>query len=234
MGEFNDFLNNKGGKSRVKAKDFTTVRPSIPKNPSKKRKKKLITYTTKKEFDFLKYYIIVENYYKRVVFPELSLMELKCLFLLYSEPPFTRYDFKDYCRMLKWKTSRLNQWIEKGIAEEYVVSNPKHKNRAKATLYTLTKSTKRRIAEFYKKLLLAYKIDERPTNNPLFAPTRYNNNFADRQVAKAIVRMNKGKYNENKTDEDWEDIRSHTFEDKVKDFNKNNNETLIRPIDIDE
>jgi len=230
MSEFKDFLEKEEkGNYNVRSKDVVTsiVRKNI-KRP--KRRKKSITYTTEKEFDFLKYFIIVKYFYKRTEFKDLQDREIEFFLFLYSEPPFTRQDFKDYEEMLAWDSGRLNKYLEKGYIVKYEVTK-KHKGRGtKTKLYTLSKKTKNVIRAFYDKLMLRYKFSEYNTHNPLMREK--SRSYVDKRFAKKIKQMNSGKFNERKTEEDYDDLNNLSFSEFVKEHNKTNYETINTPKEI--
>lgn len=223
---FEEYLNKETTPStnanRYKASDVYKIKVTqIPKYHEVK--KKTITYTTQQEFDFLKYYGIVEYYAVKVMFKgEITFKELKMLLFLYSEHPFTITDFKDYTELVGWKTNRLRQWVKKGIVVEHKVK--KYKGSRTAKLYKLSMSTKRKIRAIYDKLLLRYKITEEKTHNPLFREK--SRTYQEKRYAKKIKQMNAGVYGKAKDESDYDDLNDLKFFDVVKEHNKNNHETL--------
>lgn len=228
---FKDFLEKEGkGKQRVKSEEITRNITEKSTHKKKKRSPKTITYTTEKEFDFLKFYIIVSYYYKKKFFPDLQPREIEFLLFLYSEPPFTRTDFKDYEEMLAWNRKRLNDYIKAGYIIEYQVKNPKNKKGSRSKLFTLSSKTKGTIRGMYDRLLLRYKISERKQHNPLFRVRA--RSYVDKRFAKKIKQMNEGKFCESKSEDDYEDINTHRFIDSVDRHNESNYETLVSPKDV--
>lgn len=216
---------------RPKGEDVRDLKvKNIKDKDKKKRKPKNITYTSEKEFDFLKYYIVIENYYLRVVFKDdLQPSELKMLFFLYSEPPFTRKDFHEYTELLFWNKKRLDLWIRKGYIEE---ANAKGRRNAK--LYKLSKSTMRQIRGFYDKLVMRYKIPDCKQHNPMFRPNT--RSYTDKRYAKRISIINKD-YEEfqnnstmyNKVDEDIHSCREPKIDEFIKNYEKGINKDISIP-----
>lgn len=231
MSEFRDFLKRESTPTnKVKSEEVATVK--MPEFNHHNRKNKIITYTSGREFDFLKYLIIVEYYFEKVVFKDLTPKEIKLLLFLYSEPPFTRQDFIDYAELISWNKNRLNDWVRKGYIKKYGKGWRDPKKYSTANLYTLTTATANKIRAFYDKLLLRYKITEQSTHNPLFRVR--SRSYTDKRYAKKIKQMNEGKYNHAKTEDDYVELNNHGFDEFVEEHNKRNNENLEMPKDVKE
>ena len=228
---FKDFIKQNGAShgKRYKRDDlFEFIETGTSKPIKEIKKAKHITYTTKKRFDFLKFYGIVEYYAVKVIFEDkITFKELKLLFFLYTEPPFTRADWIDYMELTGWNKNRMTKWIKLGILKKYetkAIKTAKRKLGRKPILYTLSEKTRRNISSIYDKLLLRYKISEYNTHNPLFRErTR---SYQDKRYAKKIKQMNAGKYNTEKEDDDWDDLNNLSFMEFVENYNKDNHETL--------
>jgi len=236
MGKYSDFISKEERATTApKSEDISYVKKGKKhESLKKKRKKKLITYSTEKEFDFLKYFIIVEYYFLNVVFKDLSPRELKFLLFLYSEPPFTLKDYNDMQEMLCWRKPRLKEWVERGYIEVYKPKLHGSDFTSNAKVYSLTKSVKRKIRSLYDKLLLRYEMSESRNKNPLFRVRA--RSYKDKVFAKKIKQMNEGLYGRNKDESDYVEITDHTFLEDVKDYNKTNTETIqsIREMKADD
>lgn len=224
-----EFLNKNRGYKSQKAKDITAVSFNDYKT---KKKPKLITVTTRKEFDFLKFYIIVEYYFLEVVFPDITNKEFKLLLFLYSEPPFTRTDFNDFCEMVHWNKGRLNSFIERDyISITKGRKTGKNGRNYNVQLFTVSRSAKKKISSFYNKLLLRYKVTERPEHNPLF---RVNSrSYTNKRYAKKIRQMNamRDKWMDGdkypKVDGDFVYDNEYDFDKEAGSYIENINERLI-------
>ena len=222
--------NAEKGRYKAKSRDFFKFVYKREKKVEEPQKK-IVSYTTKKDLDFLKFYIIVEYYYRTHVFPELSMEEFKFLFLLYSEPPFTYSDYKDYEKILDWNTSRFNKLKNLGILVEQKkltdeLAKVQSKRKTKVMVYTLSPKVKSNIKSFYNKLLLYEKISENPQSNPMFKKT--GTTVKDRRFAKKIVKMNNSEmFKEIKQKEDWKDLHVQSFAEFLQEYNKGNDETMV-------
>lgn len=151
---------------------------------SKKRggsKKKLIRYSPREKYDFMKNFRIVKYWaLKRY---NISSSELEMLLHLYSYDLFTRADFQHFEGLLSWDKDRWREMQKKG----WIVVWRDHKGyKGEKKLYVLSVGMKRLCANFYKKLLQEEPIPETWKNNPVFRGGGYQ----DKIYRKAIQKMN--------------------------------------------
>ena len=245
------FKDNQKHQSQIRAKDITYKRIGKEATPTKARPK-IITYTTQKQLDFLKYYGVVEFYFLKKEFPDFTPLDLKLFFFLYTEPPFTKVDFLDFCEMLKWNKRRLKEWVDKGHIVEYtggmkkIVGKPRKKRkrsmlkikkkrpytvaRSKSKLYKISNPMKLKIKRFYDTLMLRYEIIEDPSKNPLFKIDR---TYQEKRFGKKVTQMNKdrdkyfnSKDKHPKTKDDIQDVTKVDFFEFAKEYNENNKEVI--------
>jgi len=177
------------------------------------KQKMFIKVIKERDFDFLKYRMFVDYYFRRSFFTDINKREFEFLFFLYSEPPFSKQFFVEFSQALTWNRSRLSQLIEKGYIREYL-SKEDMLDKRRAVLYDLTKETRKIITNYYKTLLLCY---EMPTYGEMFKPTK--RNYMDMKFAKMIDLFNERlrEYHHevalNKDDNDRFDLNQHTFKE---------------------
>lgn len=162
-------------------------------------KKDLPTVVTfNREFDFLKYFYVVE--YWAMSQYKISREDLSLLFFLYSEDYFDIKLFNKYSFSLISKKDHLERYIESGYVEKINIDpydmTKKRKN-AKETpidqLYKLTFKARRMIMAIYDRLVMKYDISENNMTTLMFRPTIRTSK--DRKYGELIKDMNQRRKN---------------------------------------
>lgn len=157
---------------RIRYKELTA--PKKRKKESEKRKKKKEEEDLKKhsyvrlieeqDFDFLKYRFIVDKYFKRRHFKELTPQEFEIVLFIYSEPPFTKQFFDEFTRAIAWNKHRIEKFLDLGIVRQY---EQKHEmiDKRFAIRYTITNEYRNIVKKYYKALVACYEL---PTYGDMF------------------------------------------------------------------
>lgn len=157
-------------------------------------KKDLPTVVTfNREFDFLKYFYVVE--YWAMSQYNIKREDLSLLFFLYSEDYFDIKLFNKYSFSLISKKDHLERYIESGYVEKINIDpydmTKKRKN-AKETpidqLYKLTFKARRMIMAIYDRLVMKYDVSENNMITLMFKPTTRTSK--DRKYGELIKDMN--------------------------------------------
>jgi len=187
----------------------------------KEQEKTIVKVVKERDFDFLKYRMFVDYYFRRSFFNDLSRREFEFLFFLYSEPPFTRRFFFEFSQSLSWNRSRLDDMMEKGYIYKYLKKEDMMDKR-RAELFDITKEVRKLITNYYKTILLCY---EMPTYGEMFKPTK--RSYTDMKFANMVDMFNerlREHHHEvalNMDDNDRFDLNQHTFReiyDKIKEI----------------
>ena len=200
----NDFLKWKeGNKSNKSSKIGLTKRAkgrikSIKQPKRKKRtltrrteklKKKLYITTKQREFDFLKYSLIVEHW--AMIQFDLSRDELGLMYYLYSEDYFTKLEFLEMSKMLIGRTNySFNKFVKDGVISEIPREDIDSGDSIKIPhIYKLSFKYKNRVKAIYNRLSLHTKISESNQKSLIFRTQKASNK--DKRIARAITEMNK-------------------------------------------
>ena len=132
------------------------------------KNKYLIVQTVEREFDFMRYYGIVCNYY--AIKYGLRKEDIEVAFYFYTNLPFTRDRFENVMILVTGnKNNKLARWIKEGLLEELIKVKKQYNGpdkHEKTHLYQLTKAFVNKLTHLYRTLGKMNKISE---NNPLFA-----------------------------------------------------------------
>lgn len=151
-------------------------------------KKKVYVYSKHREFDFMKYSILVEHW--AMVQYGWSRDELGLIFYLYSENYFTKQGFIEHARLITGKTIKcFNDFKEKGYIEDIAREDVDGKGKIKLPpIYRLSFREKNRVKAIYDRLLLKTKINESNKKSKVFRTLK--STQKDKRIAKAIRKMN--------------------------------------------
>lgn len=159
------------------------------KNKEGRGEKKVYVLTKYRQFDFMKYSLIVENWAKTQY--GWSRNELGLIFYLVSEPFFTKEEFLEISSLLTFSSSRrFTSFLERGIISEIPRDNKeKNRNIKVPRLYKISFREKNRVSAIYDRLLLKTKISEKREKTKVFRV--HKSSAEDKRMAKAIIKMNK-------------------------------------------
>lgn len=203
MSDDNSFLKwkeeNKGKSSKPGLTERAEGRIKVGRNHGKRKKRKLsrrterqkkkvYVYSKYRDFDFMKYSILVEHW--AMVQYSWSRDELGLMFYLYSEPYFTKQGFIENARLITGKTIKcFNDFRDKGYIEDIAREDVDGKGKVKLPpIYRLSFREKNRVKAIYDRLLLKTKIDESNKKSKVFRTLKSSNK--DKRIAKAIRKMN--------------------------------------------
>lgn len=179
---------NSSNKIRVK-EQVQPMNLKPVKNKDGRGEKKVYVLTKYRQFDFMKYSLIVENWAKTQY--GWSRNELGLIFYLVSEPFFTKEEFLEISSLLTFSSSRrFTSFLERGIISEIPRDNKeKNRNIKVPRLYKISFREKNRVSAIYDRLLLKTKISEKREKNKVFRV--HKSSAEDKRMAKAITKMNK-------------------------------------------
>ena len=203
MSSDNDFFkwqeDNKGKSSkpglteradgRIKTQKVDTKRKKRKlSRRTERQKKKVYVYSKYREFDFMKYSILVEHW--AMLQYDWTREEMGLIFYLYSEDYFTKDGFLEHSRIITGKTRRcFDDFIKNKILEEIPREDVDGKGHVKLPrIYRLSHQTKNRVKAIYNRLLLETKIDESNKKSKVFRTQKAT--IRDKQIAKGIRKMN--------------------------------------------
>jgi hypothetical protein len=149
-----------------------------------KIKNRPIVSTSKKEFDFLKYYRVVIYWASRQY--DASRADIELMFYLYNEKPFTKSQFEDFAYIMVWDKKRFDNYLEKGWIEEYAKKGELGRINSIA-IYKLSFQWKRRIKAIYDRLTFRNLISEEGKNTKIFQKKV---GYQDKRYSKVIKEMN--------------------------------------------
>jgi len=149
-----------------------------------KIKNRPIVSTSKKEFDFLKYYRVVIYWASRQY--DASRADIELMFYLYNEKPFTKSQFEDFAYIMVWDKKRFDNYLERGWIEEYAKKGELGRINSIA-IYKLSFQWKRRIKAIYDRLTFRNLISEEGKNTKIFQKKV---GYQDKRYAKVIKEMN--------------------------------------------
>jgi len=155
---------------------------------TERQKKKVYVYSKYREFDFMKYSLLVEHW--AMVQYGWTREEMGLIFYLYSENYFTKEGFMEHSRLMIGRAVRLfHSFVERGILENISKDDVDGKGKVKLPdIYRLSFRTKNRVKAIYNRLLLETKIDESNKKSKVFRTQKSTNK--DKRIAKAIRKMN--------------------------------------------
>lgn len=150
------------------------------------KKNKVFTYTTLKDFDFMKYYAIVE--YWALLHYDLTREELMMLFYAYSESYFTKDVFNEFGDVITKKKNSIDSFIERGIVEE-IKRVDKYGTPIKINkIYKVSFKWKNIVKAIYDRIVLKYKISDTVKHNKLFRKIK--STKEDRKYKDLVIKMN--------------------------------------------
>ena len=139
--------------------------------------------TEQRPINFLKYYMIASYSYCRKNNISKDVFEL--LLFLYSEPPMSKQEIQEYCRLLPKKTQGLAYLIKKDLVKE--VLPLKEYCDAPLKFYQLSYHVLKSIHNFYLKLLKMLNNVGRGDINPVFWKNPMS--VLDKRYRKALIDM---------------------------------------------
>lgn len=132
------------------------------------KNKYLIVQPVEREFDFMRYYGIVGNYF--AIKYGLRKEDIEVGFYFYTNLPFTRDRFENVMMLVTGsKTKKLARWINEGLLEELIKVEKQYNGpdkHVKTHLYRLTRSFVDKLTYLYRTLGKMNKIS---VHNPLYA-----------------------------------------------------------------
>lgn len=132
------------------------------------KNKYIIVQPIEREFDFMRYYGIVSNYYS--IKHGIRKEDLEVGFYFYTNIPFTRDRFENTMMLVAGtKANRLNRWIKDGLLEELAWNKKQYNGPTKTEkthLYRLTRNFIDKLTSMYRTL---GKMNTISTKQPLFA-----------------------------------------------------------------
>lgn len=172
-------------KDRVEAENQSGYKSyHVHQSSYEKIKGRPIIMTSKKEFDFLKYYRVVMYWASRQY--DASKNDIELMFYLYNEKPFTKLKFEDFTYIMSWDKKRFDNYLEKGWITEYAVRGELGRSNS-LPLYRLSFQWKRRVKAIYDRLTFRNLISEEGKNCKIF---RKKVSYQDKRYAKVIKEMN--------------------------------------------
>jgi len=157
------------------------------KKPYKRKENRIFVVTSVREWDFLKYYTLVE-YWAMTEF-EWSRDDLNMLLFLYSEEYFTREMFHEFADVILGKKNTLNSFITRGFVERLDNIDKSSGVAIKIKdVYRLTFKVKRMIRCVYDRVLLKTQISESNKKTKIFRVNKAS--YKDKRYASLIVKMN--------------------------------------------
>ncbi len=213
---------------RVRRRKISKKKKSAKKKEERKKEKQkqkekdlVYPYFIKdREFDFLKYRFVVDRYFRKKFFKELTMQEFELLFFIYSEPAFTKVFFHEIERAFSWNNQRLEKFLELDILRQY---EQKHEmiDKRYAVRYVMTRQCAQKITLYYKALTLCYEI---PTYGKMFQPRKQS--YIEMKLSKLIELFNVRlieHHNEIAFSEDDQDrfsLEQRTFKEIYDEFKK--------------
>lgn len=189
--DFSDFLKKEEDKN--KPQEEVKFNHIIRKRNFVNKKDLPTVITFNREFDFLKYFYVVE--YWAMSQYKISREDLSLLFFLYSEDFFDIKLFNKYSFSLISKKDHMERYLEEGYVEKINI-NPydmtKKRKNAKENpidqLYKLTFKSRRMIMAIYDRLVLKYDVSENNMTTLMFRPRTMTSK--DRKYGSLIKDMN--------------------------------------------
>jgi hypothetical protein len=190
--DFSDFLKKEEEKNKPKEEE--KIRFVGRKRNFVNKKDLPMVVTFNREFDFLKYFYVVE--YWAMSQYKINRDDLAMLLFLYSEDYFDIKLFNKYSFVLISKKDHLERYLEEGYIEKinvdpYVIKKPR-KN-AKETpidqLYKMTYKARRMIMAIYDRLVMKYEVSENNMTTIMFRPRIMTSK--DKKYGSLIKDMNK-------------------------------------------
>ena len=151
-------------KERIKRNEKKQKERALAKEKKEKEdlnSKRFVRVVKDKEFDFMKYRFIVDYYFKKTYFPDLTKREYEFVFFMYSEPPFDEKFFLEVTKGFGYNRYRLDQMVERGIFYVHLDEKNQIDKRRKHKLYDMTIKTRRAINLYYKTLVMAHHMPEK-------------------------------------------------------------------------
>lgn len=156
---------------------------AIRRDFRKYRGKQIQIVTENRPINFLKYYMIASYSYCKKNNISKDVFEL--LLFLYSEPPLSKLEIREYCRLLPKKTQGLAYLIKNDLVKE--VSPLKEYCDAPLKFYQLSYHVLKSIHNFYLKLLKMLNNVERGDVNPVFWQNPMS--VLDKRYRDALIKM---------------------------------------------
>ena len=174
-------------KSRTFHYDYNknNERITIKREFRRGRGKELKIYTEQRPINFLKYYMIASYSFCRK--NDISKDVFELLLFLYSEPPMSKSEIREYCKLLPIKTQGLAYLIKKDLVKE--VKPLEDYCDAPVKFYQLSYPVLKSINNFYLKLLKMLNNVERGDINPVFWKNPMS--VLDKRYREALIRMQK-------------------------------------------
>jgi hypothetical protein len=189
--DFSDFLKKEEEKKQPKEKK--KIRPMRRKKSFVNKKEVPTIITFNREFDFLKYFYIVE--YWAMSQYKISREDLSLLFFLYSEDYFDIKLFNKYSFSLISKKDHLQRYLEAGYVEKINIDpydmTKKRKNARENPidqLYKMTYKARRMVMSIYDRLVMKYDVSENNMTTLMFRPRTMTSK--DRKFGLLIKDMN--------------------------------------------
>lgn len=187
ISEIKDFLTKPVSDGAIqKAKKYRPMKRKYERSKKREYKKKVVkVITSKREFDFLKFYSIVKRWAS--VKYDLTFDEVEMLMYFYSEPLFTKKEFDIYNTAMLNKNKSIKRFIDMELVEA-LPGNTVIKVSGNR-LYRLTIKANRRVSSIYKKLTLQEEISEYSSSNKFFR--KYETSYKDKRISKLMIEFNK-------------------------------------------
>lgn len=141
------------------------------RNSIASKNKFIIVQPVEREFDFMRYYGIVINYYS--ILYGIRKEDLEIGFYFYSNIPFTRDRFNNAMILMTGSNGgKLNRFMKEGLLEE-IIKTKKQFNASdkyeKTYLYKLTKDFVKKLTYIYRTLgkMNGIRMDQQPILSPL-------------------------------------------------------------------
>ena len=189
--DFSDFLKKEEDKN--KPQEEVKFNHIIRKRNFVNKKDLPTVITFNREFDFLKYFYVVE--YWAMSQYKISREDLSLLFFLYSEDFFDIKLFNKYSFSLISKKDHMERCLEEGYVEKINIDpydmTKKRKNAKENPidqLYKLTFKSRRMIMAIYDRLVLKYDVSENNMTTFMFRPRTMTSK--DRKYGSLIKDMN--------------------------------------------
>jgi len=189
--DFSDFLKKEEDKN--KPQEEVKFNHIIRKRNFVNKKDLPTVITFNREFDFLKYFYVVE--YWAMSQYKISREDLSLLFFLYSEDFFDIKLFNKYSFSLISKKDHMERYLEEGYVEKINIDpydmTKKRKNAKENPidqLYKLTFKSRRMIMAIYDRLVLKYDVSENNMTTLMFRPRTMTSK--DRKYGSLIKDMN--------------------------------------------
>jgi hypothetical protein len=189
--DFSDFLKKEEDKN--KPQEEVKFNHIIRKRNFVNKKDLPTVITFNREFDFLKYFYVVE--YWAMSQYKISREDLSLLFFLYSEDFFDIKLFNKYSFSLISKKDHMERYLDEGYVEKINIDpydmTKKRKNAKENPidqLYKLTFKSRRMIMAIYDRLVLKYDVSENNMTTLMFRPRTMTSK--DRKYGSLIKDMN--------------------------------------------